>query len=276
MVDKEAVEYLELRDSVARHGFTASVSVRPAKIPGKFEIVDGCHRYCVALDLDLPVMPCIIKENVGDDDVLLLQVQGNVQGVPTKPVEYARAIKTLLARNPEMDEKGLAVLIHKSPQWIASTLGLLRLTEDIQKTVNRGDIPVISGYMLSRMPRKLQPDYVDQAKSLTGKQFRVIVADALKRYSEAVELGRLEAFYSRQFIPHPYLRHLKEIQAEMAHHQAGPILLATLNCKTPLDGFYAALQWFIHLDPESIIEQAQAARSRERSQMEEPPDVNAD
>ena len=36
------------------------------------------------------------------------------------------------------------------------------------------------------------------------------------------------------------------------------------------------LQWFIHLDPQSIVEQTQAARNRERNQMEEPPDVNAD
>ncbi len=276
MVDKEAVEYLELRDSVERHGFLASISVRPAKVPSRFEILDGCHRYCVALDLSLPLMPCIIKHGVEDDSVLIVQIQANLQGVKTKPIEYARAVKKLLASNPEMGEKELAVLLNKSPNWINTLLGLLRLPEHVQKSVDRGDIPILSGYMLSRMPGKLQLEYLQRAKELSGKQFRQIAADALKRYSEAVELGRLEAFFSREFTPNPYLRHLREIQAEMAHHQAGPLLLAALNCQTPLDGFYAACQWFIHLDPQSISDQAQAARNRERTQQEEQPDVNAD
>src|SRR5579872_6295466 len=88
LVDRNAVEYLELRDSVAAIGFTNSIAVRPSRIElSKFEVLDGVHRYCVAKDLELPTMPCIIKHNVSDDDVLMFQVQANAQGVDTKPVE---------------------------------------------------------------------------------------------------------------------------------------------------------------------------------------------
>ena len=274
LVDRDSIEYLELRDSVAQFGFTASVSVRHAREPGKYEIVDGVHRFSVARELELPAMPCIVKRDVTDRDLLVLQIQGNAQGVPTKPVEYARRIKAILVSHPEMGIDDLSILIKKSPVWIGVRLGLLELAGEIQKAVDRGDIPIASGVLLARMPKRLQRQHVDQAKTVPSAEFRRLAVAAIKHFEEAVAHGRLEDFYTREFTPQPYLRHLKEIQAELAHHQAGPPLLALLGCTTPLDGFYAALQWFIHLDPESIQAQQAAALARERNALQEPPDVN--
>jgi ParB/RepB/Spo0J family partition protein len=269
LVDRNSIEYLELRDSVAKHGFLCSISVRPANEPGKFEIIEGLHRYCVAKDLALAMMPCIVKQGVCDAEIPLLQIQGNLQGVDTKPSEYARQIKAILTSNPDMTEKELAVRLSKSPAWINTLLGLLRLPPDIQKKIDRSDIPVLSGYMLSRLPQRLQREYVTKAQEMSAKDFRRVAAAVIKHFQEAVQFGRLEDFYTREFTPHPYLRHLKEIQAEMAHHHQGPALVASLGCQTAIDGFYAALQWIIHLDPQSIVEQQKAARARERTQFEE-------
>ena len=274
LVDRNAIEYLELRDSVAVYGFTSSISVRQSiEWPGRFEIIEGVHRFSVAKDLRLPEMPCIIKNDISDDQLLILQIQGNAQTVPTKPVEYARQIKQLLTRKPGMEINELAVTLKKSPKWISTLLGLLKLPESLQKIVDRGDMPLISGYMLSRMPRRLQLEFAPQAQKLPAEEFRRLASATIKHFQEAVAHGRLEEFYTREFTPHPYLRHLKEIQAEMAHHHVGPLLVASLGCQSPLDGFYAALQWFIHLDPESIREQRDAARARERNTLQEPPDV---
>src|SRR5258707_726699 len=96
--------------------------------------------------------------------------------------------------------------------------------------------------------KKLQKAFAEQAKTLTHQAFQPDAVAALKAYEEAIATGRLEEFYTREFTPQPYLRHLREIQAKMAHDQAGPNILASLGCVSPLDGFYAALQWFIHLD----------------------------
>jgi ParB/RepB/Spo0J family partition protein len=275
LVDRNSIEYLELRDSIAQFGFTSSISVRPSKDwTGKFEIIGGVTRYTIAKELDLPMMPCIIKLNVSDDELLILQLQENAQGIDTKPIEYARQIRTILTRQPDMDIAALSVRLKKSPAWIGKLLGLLKLPDEVQKSVNRGDMPLDSAYLLSKMPRRLMAECLHDAKTLSALKFRPIAAAATKRFQEAVAHGRLEEFYTREFTPHPYLRHLKEIQAEMAHHQAGPELVATLGCKNPIDGFYAACQWFIHLDPESIKVQRDAARARERKQLEEPLDDN--
>ena len=41
LIDKNSVEYLEMRDSIAAEGFWNSISVRPAREPQKYEIIDG-------------------------------------------------------------------------------------------------------------------------------------------------------------------------------------------------------------------------------------------
>lgn len=273
LVDRNAIEYLELRDSIEKWGFTSSISVRPAKDkPGKFEIIGGVTRYTIAKELGLETMPCIIKLGITDDELLILQLQENAQRVETKAVEYARQIKAILSRCPDMDIRQLAVRIKKSPTWISQLLGLLKLSKDIQKLVDAGVIPVRVGSLLSQMPVRLQLENLPHAKAMRQDQFTQHAGIVIKQYKEALAHGRLEEFYTREFTPTPYLRHLKEIQAEMAHHQAGPAILASLDCKSPLDGFYAACQWFIHLNPESITAQHDAAKARQRKQMEEPLD----
>lgn len=274
LVDRSAIEYLEMRDSVDRYGFTSALSVRPARPEGKYEFIDGLHRYCIAQDLGLPMIPCVIKHGIRDDDLLILQIQGNAQVVPTKPVEYARAIKAILTREPSLTEKALSVRLKKSPYWISTLLGLLRLPEDIQKSVDRGEMPLQSGYMLSRMPKPLQQKYWPHAKTMSAAMFKTLSSGIIKKYREAVQHGTLRDFYSSDFSPQPFLRHLKEIQAEVAHHQIGPNLVASLKCRTPLDGYYAALQWVMNLDPHSVKEQRQRARARERNQMTEGVDAD--
>lgn len=270
LVDRNAIEYLELRDSVRAFGFTDSISVRPAnELPGKFEIIEGLHRYCVAQDINLPTIPCIIKHGVEDDDVLILQIQAQVQGVEVRPVEYAKQIKAILTRKPEMTELELSFRLKKSPIWINRLLGLLKLHPDIQKSVDRGEMSIRSGYMLSRMPRRLQREYFQQARELSSNEFQQLAAGVIKNFKDAVRLGAMEQFYAQEFTPHSYLRHLKEILAEVTHHHAGPSLIASLGCKTALDGFYAALQWVVHLDPESVEEQRKKAQARQRTQFQE-------
>lgn len=269
LVDRTAIEYLEMRDSVQRFGFTSAISVRPARKPGKFEFIDGLHRYCIAQDLRLASLPCIIKYGVKDDDVLILQIQSNAQVVPTKPAEYARAIKQYLTRKPDMTVSQLATRLKKSPYWVGVLLGVLRLPEDVQKSVDRGEIPLISAYRLSRIPRRVRRQYVEAAKTMTADDFQALSSGIIKKYREAVRLGSLRSFYSDSFSPQPYLRNLKEIQAEVVHHQVGPGLLLGKKCHNPLDAFYLALHWVMHLDPKGIREQRERARLRERNQAQE-------
>jgi len=273
LVDKDSVEYLEMRDSIAADGFWNSISVRPAKHESKYEIIDGLYRYTCARELGLDTIPCIIKYNVSDDAVLAAQIQANAIRPETKPVEFARQMKRMLTRRPEMTFDELAHLIHKSPSWVRKTLGLLRLVRESRKMVDRGEIAIQSAYMLAKIPHHLQADYLDQARTLPSREFRALAASVIKQYTEVVKQGRMEAFWCGGFCPQAHLRPLRDIQTETQQQEVGALLVTAEQCKTPVDGFYAALRWAMHLDRQSVADQERAARARSRQPLPEESEV---
>lgn len=274
LIDKDSVEYLEMRDSIAAEGFWNSISVRPAADDGRYEIIDGLYRYTCARELGLKSIPCIIKYNVSDDAVLAAQIQANAIRPETKPAEFARQMKRMLTRRPKMTFDELAHLIHKSPSWVRKTLGLLRLVRESRKMVDRGEIPIQSAYMLAKIPHHLQADYLDQARTLPSREFRALAASVIKQFTEAVKQGKMEAFWCGEFQPQAHLRSLREIQSEAQRQEVGALLVTVGQCKTPVDGFYAALRWAMHLDRQSIEDQERAARARSRQPLPEESEVH--
>ena len=266
LVNKDTVEYMELRDSIAQRGFLNSVSVRPSqREPGKFEIVDGMYRFTVARELGLPSLPCIVKHDVADDDVLVAQIQGNAVRVETQPAQFAHQLKRILTRRPEMTFAELAVLVKKSPSWVARMLGLLFLRKEIQQAMDRGEIPMQNAYMLSKLPPRLQGDYVDQAKVMPTRDFKALAAAVVKQFKEAVRQGKLDRHFLPKSEPVAYLRPLKHVLDELEERECGGLMVAAEGCKSPLDGWYAALRWAVHFDRESLHEQeAFAARRSEK------------
>ena len=264
LVNRDSVEYLEMRDSIRDNGFWNSISVRPAKQSGKYEIIDGLYRYTCSREVGLTTIPCIVKHNVSDDDVLAAQIQANAVRPETKPVEFARQMKRMLTRKPEMAFDELAHLIHKSPSWVRKTLGLLKLAREARKMVDRGEIPIRSAYMLAKIPQQLQKDYLDQARALPSGEFRALAASVIKQFTEAVKQGKMEAFWCSDFKPQAHLRSLRDIQTEVQQQEIGALLVTAEQCKTSADGFYAALRWAMHLDRQSIEDQERAARARSR------------
>ncbi len=267
LVNKDSIEYLEMRDSIAEHGLWNSISVRPAESkPGLFEIIDGLYRFTICCELQWTQLPCIVKHGVTDDQVLAAQIGANAIRPETKPAEFANQMKRLLTRRPEMTIAELAHSIHKSPTWVSKMLGLLRLSSELQKAVDRGEIVLQSAYMLAKMPQVLQTQYADQAKVMPAREFKPLAASIVKQFLEAVKQGCMDSFYKNEFKPTGHLRSLPEIEAEYRKQQVGGPLVVTDGCRTPLDGFYAALRWVLHLDRESVEKlQRKAKRQQKKS-----------
>ncbi len=273
LVDRDSVEYLEMRDSIVAEGFWNSISVRPAHEPEKYEIIDGLYRYTCARELGLRSIPCIVKHNVSDEAVLAAQIQANAIRPETKPAEFARQMKRMLTQRPKMTFDELAHLIHKSPSWVRQTLGLLKLVKAARRMVDRGEIPVRSAYMLAKIPQRFQEEYLDQARTLPSREFLVLAASVIKRFTEAVKQGKMEAFWCSAFRPQAHLRSLSDIQTEVERQESGALLVTAERCQTPVDGFYAALRWAMHLDRRSIEDQERAARARSRQPLPEESEV---
>ena len=275
LVNKDSAEYLELRDSVAEHGFLNSICVRPAPhAPGKYEPVDGSYRYHVARDLLRPSIPCIVKHGLTDDDVLALQIQANAIRPETTPTEYARQLKRIMSHRPGMTLAELSQIVKKRPSWLRDMLGLLTLSEEQQKAVDRSEIPLTSAYWLAKIPNQFRRQFVDQARTLPAAEFRVIASGFIKQYREAVRQGKLEALFVNNFQPVAYVRKLRELEDELKHKRCGALRIAASRSKTPLDGFYAALEWVLHLDPDSVEQQRQAALNRTRKRLIEQSEVS--
>ena len=170
-VNKESVEYLEMRDSIRDHGILQSLLVRPVGAATRSSKVSTV--LTGAKEVGLEKVPCIIREAT-DDEVLVLQLQANAISPDTQLAEYAQQLKKLMERNPDMTKRELACLIRKSPQWISKCLDLTRLLRNIQVMVDRGEIPAENAYMLAKIPRSMQMDYVDRAKIMLRKEFRIL------------------------------------------------------------------------------------------------------
>lgn len=128
--------------------------------------------------------------------------------------------------------------------------------------VDRGEISLDNAHRLAKIPRSMQMDYVDRAKIMLPKEFRVIAAACVKQFTEAVKQGKMDAFYSDKFEPVAYLRPLKEIKSELSHKACGALVCTSERCQTALDGFYAGLRWVSHLDRASVKEQEDAIRAK--------------
>lgn len=272
VVNREAVEYLELRDSIAKQGLLNSICVRPSlRRPGYYEVVDGLYRYTAACELRLPALPCIVKQSVSDEEVLALQIQANALRPETTAIEYARQIRRIMdaitaRQGRDASLADVSNLIHKSPDWIGAQLRLLGLGRDIQTAVERGEIPLGSAYVLAKLPRVQQTQFVELAKTATAREFTPVVTRLLKQIQEAARQGRLHD-YCKDFEPVPHLRPLKEVLAEHNEHGLGGLAVVKAGSQTPVDGWYLAIRWALNLDEESIRQQQEKVLARTRANL---------
>jgi ParB/RepB/Spo0J family partition protein len=272
VVNRESIEYLELRDSLSAVGPLNSICVRPSvRRPDRYEVVDGLYRYTAAMEVRLPALPCIVKHNLTDNDVLAIQIQANALRPETTTVEYARQIKRIMdaltaRKGVDATLADVSNLIHKSVDWIADQLRLLILRPDIQRAVERGEIPLKSAYMLAKLPRVHQSELLATAKTASAREFVSVAARLLKQIQEAARQGRLHDF-CKDFEPVPHLRPLKEVLDEYREHQLGGLALTKAGSQTALDGWYLAVQWALNLDEESLRQQREKVASRTRASL---------
>lgn len=261
-VDRTGVEYLELRDSIAKHGLLSCIAVR--RVGGRYQVVDGVHRTNVARDLGWDSIPCLIRQ-VSDSDLLLQQIAGNAVRVETKPAEFARQIRRILKEFPEMTIGEMAVRLNKSATWIGKQLSLLNLSEEDQWLVDHGEISLANAYMYAKVPKLARASLREQAKTLSSREFKATAAGIIKQFTEQVRKGKLDRRFKAEFEPQAYLRSRAELLGELERRVDGPRIVTQENCVTPLDGFYAGLLYMANLDRDAVQQQEEKYLSKLRN-----------
>lgn len=254
-VDRDNDKFISLRDAIGRVGILNPINVREKSDPDGtryFEICDGLHRYSAAKDLGLEILPANIL-TLDDASVLEAQVLGNICRVDTKPVEYTKQLQRMFAMNPTLTLTEMAERVCQSPAWINQRLGLLKLEDSIQSLVDEGKINLSNAYALAKLPPAEQVNYVDAAITMVPAEFVGTVNTRVKELRDAAKQGK-EATPA-QFEAVPHLRKLGELKAAQTDIEVASAVTAKVKAKTAAEGFAAAINWVLSLDPDSVAEQ---------------------
>ena len=171
--DKESLE--ELTNSIKKQGIIQPIVVRPDKSSvGKYEIIAGERRWLASQNAGLHEVPVVIL-NVDDVKSLEFAIVENVQRQDLNPIEEAKGYQRLVDDFNYNQEK-LSQFIGKSRSYIANSLRLLSLPDDILLMVQQGNLS--AGHARSLIGLN---NSVEIAKKIIQKKLSVRQAEILVR-----------------------------------------------------------------------------------------------
>jgi ParB family chromosome partitioning protein len=171
--DKESL--VELTNSIKKQGIIQPIVVRPDKSSvGKYEIIAGERRWLASQNAGLHEIPAVIL-NVDDVKSLEFSIVENVQRQDLNPIEEARGYQRLVDDFNYNQEK-LSQFIGKSRSYIANSLRLLSLPEDILLMVQQGNLS--AGHARSLIGLN---NSVEVAKKIIQKKLSVRQSEILAR-----------------------------------------------------------------------------------------------
>jgi len=171
--NKESLE--ELSNSIREQGVIQPIVVRPNKSSeGKYEIVAGERRWLASQNAGLHEVPVVIL-NIDDVKSLEFSIVENVQRQDLNPIEEARGYQRLIGEFNYNQDK-LSKFIGKSRSYIANSLRLLSLSEEILLMVEQGNLS--AGHARSLIGLQ---NSVNIAKQIIQKKLSVRQAENLAR-----------------------------------------------------------------------------------------------
>lgn len=268
-VDKTNEEYLQLVESIRQQGVLNAVLVTDVG-QGVFGLVDGLHRVTAAKDAGVTTIPAVIR-SMDDTRMMEAQIIANIHKVETKPMEYTKQLFKLLAADPLLTKGDLAEKLSVTTSWLDTRLSLNNLTPAIQELVNDGRIGLANAYSLAKLPAEEQGDFVDRAITDAPTMFVPTVAVRVKAIKEANRKGKEAA--PAEFTAIPRLQPRPAVEAEKDNFKVGSKLIEQLGATTVQEGWQAAIQWVLQLDPDSVA--AQRKRYEDRKALSEQAKANA-
>ncbi|MGN6386066.1 MAG: ParB/RepB/Spo0J family partition protein, partial [Verrucomicrobiota bacterium] len=142
--DDEALN--ELAETIRAHGILEPLVVRPQKNNrSEFEIIAGERRWRAAQLAGLSTVPCVVRDDLQDPEVLEIQFIENLQRADLKPIEEARGFKRLLdTPSPSgmflYTAEGLAAKLGKSRSYVFERLKLLEASAPVREALEEGKL----------------------------------------------------------------------------------------------------------------------------------------
>lgn len=124
----------ELAQSIRINGVVQPIVVRP--FGGRYQIVAGERRWRASQIAKLRRIPAFIRE-VSDEKLLELALVENIQRQELNPIEEANAYRKLI-ENIGLTQDQIAERVGKDRTIVTTSLRLLRLSDDIQRSIEEG------------------------------------------------------------------------------------------------------------------------------------------
>ncbi len=170
--DKESLD--ELANSIKKQGVIQPIVVRPDKTSeGKYEIIAGERRWLASQNAGLHEVPVVIL-NVDDVKSLEFAIVENVQRRDLNPIEEAQGYQRLV-NDYNYNQEKLSQFIGKSRSYIANSLRLLSLPEDILLMVQEGDLSAGHARSLIGLSNSVEIAKKILQKKLSVRQSEILV-----------------------------------------------------------------------------------------------------
>jgi len=126
-----------LAESIKTQGLLQAIICR--KTPDGYEIISGERRFRALKLLGEDKIPCVVKGNVTDTEMIEIALVENIQRENLNEIEEANAYKRLL-EECKLSHEELSKRVGKSRSTITNSLRLLKLPEEIQRLLISKDI----------------------------------------------------------------------------------------------------------------------------------------
>lgn len=159
-------DIMELAKSIEDHDILQPLVVRPKG--NKYEVICG-HRRFRALQLvggDIAV-PCIIRDDISDSDLLRVQLEENIQRKQMSAIELVDAFEKMKEQSKrKLTNEQIAAMLNKNLTWVSNQYYAVKNIEKVYGDNGK--------------------DYVQKNKIGAGK----IIADLQKKRREATKVKK--------------------------------------------------------------------------------------
>ncbi|MBQ6622255.1 MAG: ParB/RepB/Spo0J family partition protein [Mogibacterium sp.] len=178
--DPEKLE--ELARSIEENGVIQPLVVR--KVPNGYELVAGERRWRASRLAGLRTVPCIVRE-FDEKQKLIVAILENMQREDLDPIEEAEGLQQMSERFGFTQEQ-VSASVGKSRAYIANSVRLLKLPEEIREMIRDGRLSAAHGRTLVSLGNERQQKAVADRIVREGLSVRATekLADSLKKGRE--------------------------------------------------------------------------------------------
>lgn len=155
--DDQALD--SLADSIRSAGLIQPIVVR--SLTAGYELLAGERRWRAAQRAGWHEIPAIVRDDVDDEEAVVLGLIENLQRESLSPMETAQGLKELAARL-SLTHAAAADRIGKSRVYVTNFLRLLNLCETVQKQVNAGELSMGHARALAILPEIEQTSWAQR------------------------------------------------------------------------------------------------------------------